>query len=340
MNSPAQIMLVLLTLSVARFSQLCAVDSPTSAEESPAANSNSIAGTVRVARTKGGTLMEPDATVERVTLEEAFPGIHVKLLSIEEASRTWGGSKSLLDATKSLTGEHYLLGLEDSMGKLFYETVCPRPIPPSVKKTVREGLIRQAGIVAQLEEAAKKSNLDRHRILVSVMNAVGVRTFRTLYPELAAELSRTDDDALKSAREQLAVDDKARERNEKVNRLHFDLSMELRRLPPDSTIEQRAARVDEFIKERSLVDDMKQVMIMRKYLIRLQAGHYTHALDALEEAFQCSPNSELAGRIPAFRETVHAKIQQSATQSAADPNKDIPADSRQKGDVDSNKRDP
>lgn len=274
-------------------------------------------GEVLIIRIRAGDFVEADSNQELESIQNTLAGISVRQPSVKEAKEIWGRNASIMEVTKSLTRDHYLISLRDSRNVVFLQSITPIPIPAATLKALQDSLTRQKVFVALLNAADAKTGEERLAILINIMQSMGASSFKFVYPELAAEVSSSASPSAKAARDQLATAGRDKDREAKVNRLHFDLSMEFRKLPHGTPLEQRVALVDAFIVEKALDPEMKQLMIMRKYLLWSNAGKFDKALAALDEAYLTAPASELAGRIPLFREVVRKNLKEAA--SAPDP---------------------
>ena len=262
---------------------------------------------VLIARLNHGVFADSGSGTEE-SLKKALPSVPFRLLSAAEAQVEWTGDKSFLDMSKGLSGEHFVIALKDSRGKKVYQAVSPATVGESTRKGVQEAITRQAEVEILLKAAGGRTGEERVIQLGKIVSVMGTEAFIATYPALAAEITRSDVASVKAVRDQLSKAMSSQERTERVNRLHFDLSMVLRSLPQGADIQLRIAAIDKFIVDRSLNPEMKQIMVMRKYLLWSGAGRYQEALNALNEALAVSPDSELAARIPAFQTAIQGRL--------------------------------
>lgn len=246
----------------------------------------------------------------------------VTCLSAIEAGKEWNGGLSLLEAAKSLKDPHLLLSLKEEHGIHFHQVLSPLEIGDGILKGISDALNRHAQVVRLVVSASSKQGEERLLEFAKVEALLGAEEFRNTYPAFTQELLESKAGALQPVRDDLAENsghNKVRENSEKANRLHFDLSMILRALPPGATLDQQIEKVDQFIKDRNLEPEMRQVITMRKYLIYSGLGKYEDALKVLEEARELAPETALAGRIQGFKDGVKTRMAKLEKEKTAHP---------------------
>lgn len=262
-----------------------------------------------VAKMHQGEFVASTDPGEEANLKSSFPALSSRFVPPSEATGLWGGKNSFLEMTKGSKEDHYAIGLKDERGKMFLELVSPAIIADPTKKRIREAIIRQEQVVRLLKSADTEAGDDRLKRLSEVVAVLGANQFASTYPELTAEITKSSAPFLKELREKLSASVTGHDREQIINRLHLDLSAAMRALPATDSLESRVAFVDKFIKERNLEPELKQIMTMRKYLVWSGSGHFKEALATLDEALEIAPHSALAGRIPGFKATVKARLE-------------------------------
>lgn len=295
-------------LSVAIFTVCCSGYAQESKPPEPAPQTNS---QLLVAKIHQGEFVSCTDPTEESQLKASFPFTAPRFVSPPEANGLWGGKNSFLEMSKGSKEDHYAMGLKDERGKIFMELVSPTTIAEPTKKRIREAIVRQEQVVRLLKSADTETGDDRLKRLSEVVGLLGASQFASTYPDLTAEITKSDAPFLRDLREKLSTSVVGRDRQQIINRLHLDLSAALRVLPATDSLESRVAFIDKFIKERNLEPELKQIMTMRKYLIWSGSSHFKEALATLDEALEIAPHSALAGRIPGFKTAVKAKMENS-----------------------------
>ena len=282
------------------------------------ANSNLPVVEILIARLEKGTF----ADIPDTGIADRLKGLAVQkitCLSAVEAGKEWKGGLPLLEAAKNLIEPHLLLSLKDDHDLHFHQVLSPVEIGEGVLKGISDALNRHSQVVGLVVSASSKQGEERLLELAKIEALLGAEEFLGMYPAFTKELLESKGGALQSVRDDLAVNsahNKVRENSEKANRLHFDLSMIMRALPPGATLNQQIEKIDQFIKDRNLEPEMRQVISMRKYLIYSGRGMYEEALKVLEVAREMAPETALAGRIQGFKDGVKARMVQMEKEKA------------------------
>jgi hypothetical protein len=271
-----------------------------------------------IARLKDGRVAECSLE-EKIRIQSDLKLKEVKFQSIDEGLQAIAESRELKQVSASLTGEHLLLTIIDSKGKIRYQTIAVQQLTESAKRAIQEAFRKQEEVITLEQQIGATQGIKRTELIIKLVGCVSEKNFVQYYPELLTELMASTEKIAGAVKESLNQIQTQEGRNSLANKLHFDLSMALRALPAGSGDVERIIIIDKFIADSKLEPEMKQLMVMRKYIVWSSAKNYTKALEALEEARLVQPESELAGRIPGFVENVRKRMTQAGAVEESKP---------------------
>jgi hypothetical protein len=243
----------------------------------------------------------------------------INFQAVEEGAGLLEANPELRQVCDNLTGGHLLLTVLDSRKKIRYQTIAVEQLTDAAKRAIKEALRRQGEVEVLELQIDAAEGAKRIELIVKLIGVATPMEFALHYPKLLSEISSHTGEATEAVRQSLKEVQQLDERANKANRLHFELSMVLRALPAGAGDAERIVAIDNFITQKNLEPEMKQLMVMRKYLVWSGAKQYDKALAALEEARLVLPGSDLAGRIPGFVESVRKRMSQQPAETKEAP---------------------
>jgi hypothetical protein len=176
-------------------------------------------------------------------------------------------------------------------------------------------------VVMGLESSLEKlPEADRRSNLVQLIRELGTDVVAAYRPDLIARVKSLDAGDDPGARALLS-ELREKEGKAEFNRLFDELFPQLSEAAKSPTDDETIAIIDKALKTRKLSPDAVQRVHMQRFRIFINGRNYPAAYQALDDALNASPHSELAKRIPVLKERAQ-KGEQAAKAAAAAAKKD------------------